>query len=106
MRQASASEYPASVGGDEQVVFDSDSSEIVIFLFKDVEVDEFRIRAGGFPVLDEGRYKIDSRFVSYDMPRLQPSGHPQGTETQLFGTHLVFVVTHKVFAQILHVVYV
>ncbi len=62
-------EEPAAIGCYQQVVLDTNATEISIGVQK-IEIDEILAVAIGLPLVDECRNEIDTRFVGHHESRL------------------------------------
>ena len=60
----------ATIIGDEQIVLNTDTTEVLIGL-QLVEVDELLAVAAGFPVIDQCGNEVDTRLVGDDKAFLQ-----------------------------------
>ena len=67
-------EETTAVGGDDDVVFDTNSAEVLISL-KHVEVEPLGAMAFSAPFIDEGGNEVDARLVGDHEALLQPSAH-------------------------------
>ena len=96
----------ASVGCYQHIVLYSYAAEVLIGLQK-VEVEEILAVSRSPPIVDKGRYEVDSRLVGDDKAFLETTSHAQRIGAELFevGAHLV-VETYVDLSQPLHVVYV
>ena len=56
------------------------------------------------PLLDEGRDKVNSRFVGDYIARTETARHSETAVTELVGTLLVRVVADKILAEVFHIV--
>ena len=65
VRDALGTEETAAVAGDEDIVLDAHTSEVLIGL-QQVEVDELLAVSALFPVIDEGRDEVDARLIGND----------------------------------------
>ena len=100
-----ASQDTAAVFGDEQVVLDADTSEVLVGL-QLLVVDELLELALGLPHINEGGDEIDARLVSDHKARFQGLAAAKAAESQFGGARRDVVVTHIGLAETFHVVYV
>lgn len=99
-------EEAAAVACDENVVLDTDSTEILVCL-QLLIVDEILVETLGAPFVDEGRDEIDSRFICYYETFFEAAAHTQAVGTELFQVRTNFLIESYIdLVEILHIVYV
>ena len=99
-------EEAAAVGSDEQVVLNTDASEVLVGVEK-VEVEELLAVALRAPEVDEVGDEVDTWLVGDDEALLQPSAHAQAVGAELLKVRTrLLVEAHVNLPQAFHVVHV
>lgn len=99
-------EEAAAVACDENVVLDTDSTEILVCLQLFI-VDEVLVETLSAPFVDEGWDEVDSRFVCNNEAFFKSAAHAQAVCSELLQIRSCFIVkAHVGLSESLHVVYV
>lgn len=98
-------EEAAAVACDENVVLDTDSTEILVCLQLFI-VDEVLVETLSAPFVDEGWDEVDSRFVCNNEAFFKSAAHAQAVCSELLQIRSCFIVkAHVGLSESLHVVY-
>ena len=98
-------EDAAAVGGDEEVVFQTDAAEVLVGL-QQVVVDELLVEAFGTPLVDEGGDEVDAGLVGEHPPGLYAAAAAQAVGAELGGGAHLVVEADVDLSEAFHVVYV
>ena len=96
-------EEAATVFGDEDVVFQSDTAKILVGLHQFV-VDEVLVQSLRTPIVDEVGNEIDARFIGHDKSFLQTLAAAQGIGAELCAGLYLFVEADVVLSESFHIV--
>ena len=82
VRNAVLAEESATILCDEHIVFNTDTSEVLVGL-ELVEIEELSAMARSLPVVDEGRDKVYARLVGNNEAFLKAASHAQTVGAKL-----------------------
>ena len=97
--KALGTEQTAALFGYENIILETDAAEVVVLFLKKGEIDILGIDAFLLPLLDEGRDKINSGLIGYDVTGLEHLAHTEGAETELGGALVGVVIAYIILAE-------
>ena len=104
VRDALGAEEATTVPRDQDIILDTDATEVLI-RFQLLEVQELLAMTAGLPVVDKSRYEVDTRFVGHHKTLLQSSTHAQTIGAELLQIRACLLIeAHIDLSEALHVV--